>query len=274
MSGGASDFGRYLQSCRKAKEISLSAVAQRTRITIACLQQIENEDLQQLPNPVFVKGFLRAYAEVVGADAQEAISRYEASRTRHLQTEQMQSQKRHHGNSWLRIVIAITLLAAVIAGTLYLAERIHLPKMATTQEQPVAEPAPDLAPNSAPAAEKESAQPVVAPAPVDETSPPGQEKTIDGQNATNEAITPAISPNVETKLTLEITAVEVTWFKVIADGEAAKEFSLQPGKQMTLTAKSHFNLLIGNAAGIHLSLNGQPVHVPGKSGQVVTMQLP
>ena len=274
MSGSASDFGRYLQSYRKAKEISLSAVAQRTRITIACLQQIENEDLQQLPNPVFVKGFLRAYAEVVGADAQEAISRYETSRAKHLQTEQMQSQKRHRGNFWLRIFIAIALLAAVIAGTLYLAEHVHLPKMATTQEQPVAEPAPKLAPNSAPAAEKESAQPVVAPAPVDETSPPGQQKAIDDQNATNAAITRAIAPNVETKLTLEITAVEVTWLKVIADGEAPKEFSLQPGEQMALTAKSHFNLLIGNAGGIHLALNGQPVHVPGKSGQVVTMQLP
>jgi hypothetical protein len=33
-------------------------------------------------------------------------------------------------------------------------------------------------------------------------------------------------------------------------------------------------LLIGNAGGILLALNDQPVSVPGRSGQVVTLQLP
>jgi hypothetical protein len=35
-----------------------------------------------------------------------------------------------------------------------------------------------------------------------------------------------------------------------------------------------FNLLIGNAGGISVQLNGQPVPVPGGSGQVVNLQLP
>jgi hypothetical protein len=41
-----------------------------------------------------------------------------------------------------------------------------------------------------------------------------------------------------------------------------------------MKATSLFNLLIGNAGGVELKLNGQPVEVFGKSGQVVNIQLP
>ncbi len=76
------------------------------------------------------------------------------------------------------------------------------------------------------------------------------------------------------KLTLVITTIEDTWMKVIIDGVSPREYSLKPGKTMTLEASSTFNLLIGNAGGVKLSLNDAPVDIPKKSGQVVTLQLP
>jgi hypothetical protein len=49
---------------------------------------------------------------------------------------------------------------------------------------------------------------------------------------------------------------------------------LKPGEKISLSAESRFNLLIGNAGGVRLNLNGKPVPVPGKSGQVVNVTLP
>ncbi len=43
------------------------------------LNYIENEELYNLPEEVFVKGFLRAYAKVVGADGDEAVKLYLSS---------------------------------------------------------------------------------------------------------------------------------------------------------------------------------------------------
>jgi len=40
------------------------------------LNYIEDEDIDNLPEEVFVKGFLRAYAKVVGADGDEAVKLY------------------------------------------------------------------------------------------------------------------------------------------------------------------------------------------------------
>ena len=69
------DFGRYLQKHRTRKGISLEAVSRVTRISMTSLHQIENEDSANLPAAVFVKGFLRAYADMVGIDARPVLER-------------------------------------------------------------------------------------------------------------------------------------------------------------------------------------------------------
>jgi cytoskeletal protein RodZ len=66
-------FGRYLQAIRLEKAISLEVVSKETRIRKDMLALIEEENHNKLPNEVFVKGFIRAYAEAIGADGSEAV---------------------------------------------------------------------------------------------------------------------------------------------------------------------------------------------------------
>ena len=61
---------------------------------------------------------------------------------------------------------------------------------------------------------------------------------------------------------------------MIIDSLNTNEYSLAPGDTLELEADKGFNLLIGNATGIQLTFNGNPVPISGKSGQVVTIQLP
>ena len=58
-------FGRYLQTIRLEKKISLEKVSEETRIGLGNLMLIEQEDYEHLPAEVFVKGFLRAYAAAI-----------------------------------------------------------------------------------------------------------------------------------------------------------------------------------------------------------------
>ena len=80
--------------------------------------------------------------------------------------------------------------------------------------------------------------------------------------------------SISEKLLLKIIAIEDTWIKIIIDGQNRKEYSLHPGDRLELEASKGFNVLIGNATGIQLTLNGNPLNVPGKSGQVVAVQIP
>lgn len=71
----AEDFGTYLRRVREAKGIALADVALATKIPEPVLQRLEAGKLDELPAEVFVRGFIRAYARMVGADGEEALRR-------------------------------------------------------------------------------------------------------------------------------------------------------------------------------------------------------
>jgi hypothetical protein len=62
--------------------------------------------------------------------------------------------------------------------------------------------------------------------------------------------------------------------KVIIDDQKQREYSLEAGDNIALEADTGFNLLIGNAGGVELLLNDNPIALQGKSGQVVNVQIP
>ena len=67
---------------------------------------------------------------------------------------------------------------------------------------------------------------------------------------------------------------EATWLKVVIDERQEFEYLLQPNENHTWRAVSGFKLHIGNAAGLQLFLNDQPLKPLGKSGEVVHLHLP
>ena len=62
--------------------------------------------------------------------------------------------------------------------------------------------------------------------------------------------------------------------KIIVDEKEPSEHTLTSGQKLELEAATGFNLLIGNSAGLKITLNDKPVPLPGKSGEVVTINLP
>ncbi|MBA2849240.1 helix-turn-helix domain-containing protein [Thermosulfuriphilus ammonigenes] len=70
-------FGEYLKRERELRGISLETIAEETKISVSILAAIEAEDWGKLPAQVFVRGFIRNYAQVIGLDPNEVILRYE-----------------------------------------------------------------------------------------------------------------------------------------------------------------------------------------------------
>ena len=98
--------------------------------------------------------------------------------------------------------------------------------------------------------------------------------TVNKTNQQGVAADTSSSEVVSQKLTLEVTALEDTWLKVIIDEKESTEYSLNSGDRIELEATAGYNLLIGNASGLKIKLNDKPVPISGKSGQVVTLYLP
>jgi len=69
-------LGEKLRQAREERGISVSEVAEQTRISPLYIKAIENDDYKPLPGGIFNKGFVRSYARYVGFDEEEALRDY------------------------------------------------------------------------------------------------------------------------------------------------------------------------------------------------------
>src|SRR5260370_12723503 len=69
--------GAHLRSLREAKGGSLEDMARSTRVGIRHLEALEDERLADLPSPVFVRGFIRAYCSFLRENPEPALGRYQ-----------------------------------------------------------------------------------------------------------------------------------------------------------------------------------------------------
>jgi cytoskeletal protein RodZ len=72
--------GQYLRRHREARRMSVEEVSRATRVPSASVERIEADQFDELPGEVFVRGFLRSYAQAVGLQADDVLARYTASR--------------------------------------------------------------------------------------------------------------------------------------------------------------------------------------------------
>ncbi len=69
--------GEYLRQLRLSQKRDLSDVSRDLHIPERHLIALEADDYKMLPEPAFIKGFLRSYAKYLGADANKLIDRFD-----------------------------------------------------------------------------------------------------------------------------------------------------------------------------------------------------
>ena len=72
-----SAIGNTLKEARNKKAVSLEDVHAKTKIHPRVLQLLEDEKFDKLPSPLFVRSFLKAYAEFLEINPQEILQTYE-----------------------------------------------------------------------------------------------------------------------------------------------------------------------------------------------------
>jgi cytoskeletal protein RodZ len=207
------------------------------------LTSIEKEDVKSLPDPVFVKGFLRSYAQTIGADGDEAVRLYEARLNMKSRLEDAQSYSpRSTVTPWRNLILSVIAVAGLIALSLY--------GISYFQQRNL------LDETAAPSSAVES---------------PAEKHLADRRPSDTKTGMPPEKPS---KLVLQISALEDTWMKIIVDNQEPKEYNLRSGDQLEEEATMGYNMLIGNAAGLELKLNGKPLKISGKEGEIVNLQIP
>lgn len=68
--------GKMLKQIREKMGIELKAISSETKINLKVLEWIEEEDAARLPAQVYLKGFLKGYAQCLGLDPKKVIEDY------------------------------------------------------------------------------------------------------------------------------------------------------------------------------------------------------
>lgn len=70
------NFGETLANARRAKDITLEKIAKDLHIKKEDLEALEKEQWQNLPEPAFVKGFVKSYAQYLNLDHDYVLALY------------------------------------------------------------------------------------------------------------------------------------------------------------------------------------------------------
>ena len=70
---------------------------------------------------------------------------------------------------------------------------------------------------------------------------------------------------------MELAATEQCWVVIERDGTPAVRKLLEPGEVESLGAVEKLFILLGNAGGVHLKINGMPAKQLGKTGEVLRL---
>ena len=77
---GELDAGAVLRAARERAGLSVPAVAQSLKLTVRVVEALEANDRQRLPAMVYLRGFVRNYARLLGLDAEPLLSAFESER--------------------------------------------------------------------------------------------------------------------------------------------------------------------------------------------------
>jgi cytoskeleton protein RodZ len=129
-------LGEKLRQAREDKGLTLSDVAEQTRISSLYLESIENDDYKILPGGIFNKGFVKSYAKFVGINEQEALMDYQAVLARSEGVAADSDQKVYRpevltddrsGSMLPTILVAFLVLGLMTVGILYLVSYLRAP---------------------------------------------------------------------------------------------------------------------------------------------------
>jgi len=230
MSFDLQKFGKALKEKREEKGLTIANISDSLCLRKSLVQAIENGDWHVLPHEVYVRGYLKEYAHLLDMN-DDILEQIDAESA--VQTPEIPAPKQTRGRErHVRKGVILYPLVFVLIVAFFVLNQIY-------KERSVSKSAPGQ---------------VTQPASVNVRTPPaGEQQTL---------------PEFSDIKKLMITCHERTWVSVVIDGTEKKEFMLNAEDIIVVNARENFDLLIGNAGGVKLNLNGKEVELSGKSGEV------
>ncbi|NJL89820.1 MAG: helix-turn-helix domain-containing protein [Coleofasciculaceae cyanobacterium SM2_1_6] len=247
-------IGSFLYQRRLDLGVSLEDITARTRIRSVILRAIEDGRINDLPEPIYVRGLIRRYGDILQVDGATLADTFPiesaplVSEVISLAGEPPLRPSR--SNRWQELTTTLIAKARPHLGKIALGGgAIAAVALLLTLRQPILQALNRITP-----------PPSNTPKLATQPSPPA------------ENIQPSPSP---VKLTPVTSGVEATiklsadsWLQVSIDNKVEYEGILGAGTEKTFTGKERISISAGNAGAVSIAVNQAPPKPLGNPGEV------
>ena len=265
----AQELGALLKAKRTEKNIAIGEVAERLKFSAKQIESLESGDYKGLPEPIFVKGFIKTYARFLGLDADQitallneafpsqATAVASAPITESQNGLNFQDQKKSKSfPKWLPLLV----VAAAVMGAVYLwqsksSEQTRQQEKSTLEVGDVAQP--QLATDNVQVVPM-NASAASASTPANASAPMAASAAVANGG---------IQIKVRYRSNLIVTD---------ADGTPLHSGIVASNSSHEFKGKAPYQVRIGYATGSEISFNGQPVDIKNHfvDGKTVALTVP
>ncbi|MDB9374006.1 helix-turn-helix domain-containing protein [Nodularia sphaerocarpa] len=248
------ELGDRLSTSRQERGLSLEEMVNLTKIPQKLLQAIEEGQLDDLPEPVYLKGLIRQFADALGFNGVDFASSFPLG----YQPVNSTPTKKKHSMSVLRplqtqsmsllrpLHLYLLYIFVIVCSVSSLSHVLNNNALSDSNQQPGVETV--LKPNS----NQLNSQSSVKLQPVSNTF-----------NSTNN------SQSVHIGVTLKASS----WIRVVADGKTEFEGVLPEGTQRTWKAQEEVSVKTNNAGSVFMSVNQQEAQRMGEPGKETEIKI-
>ena len=259
-------FGAVLRAAREAEGISVGDMAVQCRLAVTQIRALEEERLENLPEPVYVRAFIRGYAHALKIDPAPLVDDYmmrcgrrgAAVEVGQLPNRSPSREAVFHEppkNRTLKAVLFVV-LAALVGGGIWAVYTDQFASLHTSSEaQKVESGANEAKETKTPAAEP--AERAAAPSDAAPESQPAQPSAPAAAQAQ-----PAAAPVLH-KVEFRLGA-GASWVQVIApNGRNVVASEMRPQSVQAYEIPKGSRFTIGNAGVVSLTIDGEVYPLDG-----------
>ena len=229
------EIGAYLGQVRQEKSIRVEEIAAKTMIRQRFLEALEEGRFEDLPERIYVQGFIRRYGDALGLDG-TALGRSFAINFFLFDSENENGNLAKKPNFYIPLAIPyLLLLAAASLGLFYVLNPQRPIESVSSKQNSIVK-------------QKTAPKPVA-------TKP-----------KTTPSASPTTKPNSNVEVTLELQ--DESWVEIKADGKTEFKGNLAKGERKTWTAKKELNVRSGNAGAVLISVNKKQPQIFGNVGAI------
>jgi cytoskeleton protein RodZ len=277
------NFGSYLKKERELRGVPLEEISGATKIHIRFLQALEENKFDELPGEVFVKGYVRSYANIIGSDAEEVLNIYTEYVSNNIEnSSDLVTPSNISAKTFLDFALIGLIILALIFGVRFLISSKNNPPVINVvlDEKQSSEPSAEL-----PIKVLEEKTPLITKDKLlKESDVPALEQS---QTVTTELNYPEEKPELESQvnnlaptkkenqtalekpLKLIIKTKNNSWFNMTIDDFREEDFILPADGEKSYFANNVFRVTIGNKKGTEIILNGKKLVIPESKKNVV-----